>query len=69
MEKENRKIQEYKSTSGNDLETPNLKKPLKSFIAGGLAGCCAKTVVAPLDRIKILFQTRHPYFIQFAGNI
>ncbi|KAJ5549207.1 mitochondrial carrier [Penicillium frequentans] len=28
-------------------------------LAGGLAGCAAKTVVAPLERVKILFQTAH----------
>jgi hypothetical protein len=29
---------------------------LKSLVAGGLASMCGKTAVAPLDRIKILFQ-------------
>lgn len=31
---------------------------LKELIAGGVAGGVAKTVVAPLDRVKILYQTR-----------
>ncbi len=30
----------------------------KQFIAGGLAGCTARTFVAPIDRIKILLQTQ-----------
>uniref|UniRef100_A0A0C9QVJ7 TSA: Wollemia nobilis Ref_Wollemi_Transcript_5675_2092 transcribed RNA sequence n=1 Tax=Wollemia nobilis TaxID=56998 RepID=A0A0C9QVJ7_9CONI len=35
---------------------------LKEFIAGGFAGGFAKTAVAPLERTKILFQTRHGDF-------
>ncbi|ETP53308.1 hypothetical protein F442_01819 [Phytophthora nicotianae P10297] len=31
----------------------------KSFIAGGMAGIVAKSVLAPLDRVKILFQVNH----------
>ncbi len=30
---------------------------LQKFISGGLAGACSRTLVAPLDRIKILLQT------------
>lgn len=32
------------------------KKYLASFISGGLSGIVAKSVIAPFDRIKILFQ-------------
>lgn len=35
---------------------------VKELIAGGFAGGFAKTVVAPLERTKILFQTRHSDF-------
>ncbi|KAJ5558425.1 hypothetical protein N7535_008636 [Penicillium sp. DV-2018c] len=41
---------------------------VKSGIAGGLAGCAAKTVVAPLDRVKILFQASNPQFAKYTGS-
>lgn len=34
----------------------------KTFISGGIAGCCAKTVVAPLDRVKILLQAHNVHY-------
>ncbi|KAJ1989362.1 coenzyme A transporter [Dimargaris cristalligena] len=42
---------------------------LKTFIAGGVAGCAGKTVVAPLDRVKILFQANQPQFQKYAGSM
>ncbi|GKZ39946.1 hypothetical protein AbraIFM66950_001688, partial [Aspergillus brasiliensis] len=41
---------------------------LRSGVAGGLAGCAAKTVVAPLDRVKILFQASNPQFAKYSGS-
>lgn len=41
---------------------------VRSGIAGGLAGCAAKTLIAPLDRVKILFQTSNPEFKKYAGS-
>lgn len=34
----------------------------KELVAGGVAGGIAKSVVAPLERVKILFQTRREEF-------
>jgi len=41
---------------------------IRSGIAGGVAGCVAKTAVAPLDRVKILFQASNPDFQKYAGT-
>lgn len=34
----------------------------KSFLAGGVAGMCAKSAVAPLDRVKILLQAQSLHY-------
>ena len=35
---------------------------VKSLVAGGVAGMCAKTTVAPLDRVKILLQAQSVHY-------
>ncbi|XP_041644615.1 graves disease carrier protein [Cheilinus undulatus] len=35
---------------------------LRSIAAGGVAACCAKTTIAPLDRVKILLQAQNPHY-------
>lgn len=41
----------------------------KTLISGGVAGMVAKSVVAPLDRVKINFQTMNPQLSSFSGSI
>ncbi|KAL9125595.1 MAG: hypothetical protein Q9217_005221 [Psora testacea] len=46
----------------------NIDYVWRSGLAGGLAGCAAKTVVGPLDRVKILFQASNPQFAKYTGS-
>lgn len=50
------------------IEKQSLEYIVKSGLAGGLAGSVAKTVIAPLDRVKILFQASNPEFRKYTGS-
>lgn len=62
------------STTNDDtkvhiIDKQSLEYIVRSSIAGGVAGSAAKTLIAPLDRIKILFQTLNPEFLQYRGTL
>lgn len=40
---------------------------LKSFLSGGIAGVVAKTSVAPIERVKLIFQTSNNKFTYRKG--
>ncbi|KKY27097.1 putative mitochondrial carrier protein [Phaeomoniella chlamydospora] len=52
----------------SQINKRSLDYVVRSGIAGGLAGCAAKTVVGPLDRVKILFQASNPQFEKYTGS-
>ncbi|KAI0073157.1 mitochondrial carrier [Panus rudis PR-1116 ss-1] len=56
------------ASSSSRRDRQSLHFIVRSGLAGGFAGCVAKTVVAPLDRVKILFQASNPEFHKYAGT-
>lgn len=57
---------EFEKQSPKDVPKALLRYILLTALAGGMAGTSGKTLIAPLDRIKILFQTLNPEFRQFS---
>ncbi|KAJ5102166.1 mitochondrial carrier protein LEU5 [Penicillium alfredii] len=60
--------EERTSGANKPVQKRSVDYVLRSGLAGGLAGCAAKTVVAPLDRVKILFQASNPQFAKYTGS-
>lgn len=60
--------EEQKNIGNKSVQKKSLDYVLRSGLAGGAAGCAAKTVVAPLDRVKILFQASNPQFAKYTGS-
>lgn len=50
------------------IRRQSLDYAVRSGVAGGIAACVAKTVVGPLDRVKILFQASNPQFQKYTGS-
>ncbi|KAF9287486.1 hypothetical protein BGZ68_001752 [Mortierella alpina] len=49
-------------------DTKSLDYIARTMLAGGIAGITAKTAIAPLDRVKILFQASNPQFEKYTGT-
>lgn len=50
------------------IDKQSFEYVIRSGAAGGVAGSAAKTLIAPLDRVKILFQTSNPDYKKFSGS-
>lgn len=56
------------SSPAKSIDKQSMEYIIRSGIAGGLAGISAKTLIAPLDRVKILFQTNNPHYKKYVGS-
>jgi len=58
---------EGSSDSQNGSSSKKDKNVYQSFISGGISGVLAKTVIAPLERIKIIYLTSQESFRYLAA--
>lgn len=47
------------STTSNHVQQQDGQSLLKSFVSGGVAAAVSKSVVAPIERVKLLLQVQH----------
>jgi solute carrier family 25 (adenine nucleotide translocator) protein 4/5/6/31 len=47
------------SSSSNTQGKTDLTKFVRDFMLGGVSGAIAKTLSAPIERVKLLLQTQH----------
>lgn len=56
-----------KADGRKTIDKNSIEYVLRLGLCGGISGLAAKTLIAPMDRIKILFQTLNPEFLQYRG--
>merc|ERR1719369_1659041 len=58
----NSRLELFDQRIAAELEVKNLstegQRTLKQLFCGGMAGACSRSLVAPIDRVKILLQTQ-----------
>lgn len=68
--KKDSKMEVKSTTIEEEKQISKLPQELKNLVAGGFAGMLAKSVVAPIDRIKILYQiTNAPFYLVDVPNV
>ena len=50
------------ATKNTPAKQPKSHFQIETFISGGIAGCVAKSLVAPIDRVKILLQVHNAHY-------
>lgn len=61
-------VLETRTSKQKKIDKQSIEYVMRSGISGGIAGSASKTLIAPLDRVKILFQTSNPEFLKYRGT-